>query len=240
LLIIAVLVLLVATGGCSPQRQYRVLSFFFDGVPDPNAPKLQQSTLFNEPGSKGPVKLAVIHKPYAEGNCRSCHSSLPNAKPETVLANGESPATAKDLKLVALDSSLCVNCHKDKPGQFKVMHGPVASAACMWCHEPHQSDNPALLKSTSAELCLQCHDRQLLTSAEKEHQNETKSCLDCHLGHGGPDTNLLRPTTQPSKPAAQLAGTRPAVAVASMESRPVPGPERRTQRVPAEVDEVAP
>jgi predicted CXXCH cytochrome family protein len=113
---------------------------------------------------------------------------------------------------VSLDSSLCVSCHKDKPGEFKVMHGPVASAACMWCHEPHQSDNVALLKSRSSDLCLQCHDRPLLTNQEKAHQDEAKACLDCHLGHGGPNSNLLRPKPVGGATTQSVAAATPASA----------------------------
>jgi predicted CXXCH cytochrome family protein len=197
--------------GCTPQRQYKVLSFFFDGVPDPNAPKVTPVLASMSAEQRTAMKLAVIHKPYADGNCRSCHASLDNVKPgegsQDVLST-----SGKTLKLVAMDSSLCLSCHKDKPGEFKVMHGPVASAACMWCHEPHQSDNAALLKSRSADLCLQCHDRQLLTTEAKEHQNEARACLDCHFGHGGPNSNLLRPKPL-APPAANSATTQPTVAL---------------------------
>jgi len=41
--------------GCSssPQERYRVLSYFFDGVPDPNAPKQKAVTEDEEQGSGG-------------------------------------------------------------------------------------------------------------------------------------------------------------------------------------------
>jgi predicted CXXCH cytochrome family protein len=215
--ILLVLALVCAPlGGCTAQRQYKVLSFFFDGVPDPNAKPVDHPSVLNTGPNDQPVnkKLAVVHQPYAAGNCRACHTSAPTAKPgDGTLA---AASAAKDLKLVAFDSSLCVSCHKDKPGEFKVMHGPVAAAACMWCHEPHQSDNPALLKSGGPDLCCQCHDRQLLSKDQSGHQTETKACLDCHFGHGAPDSNLLRP-----KQSAQIAQQESQ----QQESRPVLGPE---------------
>ena len=33
---VAVMLAAVVAGGCSSEKRYRVLSFFFDGVPDPN------------------------------------------------------------------------------------------------------------------------------------------------------------------------------------------------------------
>jgi hypothetical protein len=63
-LVALVVFAVIALAGCSPQRKYKVLSFFFDGVPDPNAPKLTQTFVSLDSSDKRPVaKLAVIHKP---------------------------------------------------------------------------------------------------------------------------------------------------------------------------------
>jgi len=59
---------LVLMAGCgSPRERYRVLSYFFDGVPDPDAVK----RVVNDQGVSVPVVARVVtqHKPYADNQC---------------------------------------------------------------------------------------------------------------------------------------------------------------------------
>jgi predicted CXXCH cytochrome family protein len=170
--------------GCSVERDYKTLSFFFDGVPDPNAPVRPVAVaLDNSPRSPNqpdmPVKL-YRHKPYAEGKCTECH-------------------TADKKQLITVKAELCIKCHQPAMHQYAMMHGPVSVGQCVWCHEPHESDQQYLLKTTAPELCLQCHDRELLPS-DKPHQSDDANCLTCHVGHGSPKSSLLRadnPTLPP-------------------------------------------
>jgi len=181
------LTLLMVLVSCQEQRDYKVLSFFFDGVPDPNAPRLVSQTHFTE---AHPLSLTPIHpyqhKPYALGQCYQCH--LPDRQ-----------------RLIRLSpADLCVRCHTRTTHEFPVMHGPVAAGLCLWCHDPHESDQPHLLKSVGPDLCLQCHDQQLLPP-NPPHQADNSPCLQCHLGHGGADHGLLR---NPRSPLARLPTTR--------------------------------
>jgi len=64
---------IVGWAGCgSPRERYRTLSFFFDGVPDPDAPKVVRTA-----AATGPAVAAhpIIsrHKPYVENKCDLCH-----------------------------------------------------------------------------------------------------------------------------------------------------------------------
>ena len=104
---------LVLWPGCTAERRYKVLSFFFDGVPDPR----EQAALAG--GGKlrgrlpgGEPMIVFSHKPFAEDRCDSCHSGGINAlfrpAPDTVT------------------SDVCLRCHRDVPSQYPVMHGPVA------------------------------------------------------------------------------------------------------------------
>jgi predicted CXXCH cytochrome family protein len=169
--------------GCSVTRSnYKTLSFFFDGVPDPDAPVVIPETLSTSanPGQVKQVKL-YQHKPYADGKCDSCHT--PDKK-----------------QLLTLKADLCVKCHQPATNQYPVMHGPVTLGECLWCHEPHESDSPRLLKTTAPELCIQCHDQNLLPGNIPAHQSTTANCLECHTGHGGAKPSLLlvdNPTVQP-------------------------------------------
>jgi len=179
--------LLIILASCQEQRDYKLLSFFFDGVPDPNAPRLSATVHFS---AAHPLALTPLHayqhKPFALGQCYQCHK-------------------ADRRQLNQLNTAdLCVRCHTKTMREFPVMHGPVSAGLCLWCHDPHESDQPHLLKSVGPDLCLQCHDQGLLPS-NPAHQAADSPCLQCHLGHGGPTHDLLR---NPRSPLAKLPTTR--------------------------------
>jgi predicted CXXCH cytochrome family protein len=175
--------------GCkATEKNYKVLSFFFDGVPDPNAPVLSEE---EEASARGmaPVVNAYIHKPYKEGKCSECHSS----------AGGEYQDFDK------LTSSICLKCHQNETTKFAVMHGPVSTGECMMCHAPHESAIPGMLKEAAPSVCVKCHIPELLSPDPPEHTMADKSCLDCHVAHGSDKHGLLKktfalasPTTRPT------------------------------------------
>lgn len=167
----------VLWAGCTVTNEnYEVLSFFFDGVPDPNAPMLPGATAAQ-------IRLSPtysVHEPFTEDRCADCHGRRFNLTPA--------------------DSPLCLNCHAEVPNEQPLMHGPVAAVACLWCHTAHESPYPALLKRAPRDVCATCHDAALL-SAERvpEHAPEaTESCLDCHAGHGGTTRYFLHPGVSPA------------------------------------------
>ena len=159
-------------GGCSVERDYKVLSFFFDGVPDPEARQRALET------GVGKVDITTsptytVHKPYAAEQCSECHG-------------GRSRLTKRD-------SSLCLKCHKDEPTRYERMHGPVAAIACLWCHEPHESAYSTLLRDKPNAVCGLCHEAGALDSARvPEHADASRECLSCHDGHGGTQRYFLR------------------------------------------------
>lgn len=173
---VAALLLLALILGCSAQKHYKTLSFFFDGVPDPNADALATTRNVSRGGKQHTV---YIHKPYAENNCNACHEGDRQAFFTLAAAQGPKPER-------------CLTCHADVPHKHAVMHGPVAVNACNWCHSPHQSLNPHLLKSTPNKVCMQCHGPTGLSPSLANHQDPKSNCLDCHSGHGG-DRSLLKP-----------------------------------------------
>jgi predicted CXXCH cytochrome family protein len=157
--------------GCSIEKNYKVLSFFFDGVPDPNAPMKP-----TRPGGTVDIEQSPTysaHKPWKEERCEECHT--------------------RTLKMGSRDSEVCLKCHAAKMTEHERMHGPVAVGACLWCHNPHNSAYPHLLKGPAREVCAQCHSASML-SAEKApaHAQENRSCLECHHGHGGDQRFFLR------------------------------------------------
>lgn len=173
--------------GCTvTAKNYKVLKFFFDGVPDPNAP------IAGGPGAPADAMRRsvtyVAHKPYAEDQCDACHASR--------------------FRLTRNNSDICLKCHAGVPAQFPQMHGPVAAAACLWCHSPHESAYASLLLDRDRKVCGQCHSPAMLSAVKTpEHADESRSCLECHFGHGGDARNFLRPVV--ARPSAPEPGAAP-------------------------------
>jgi predicted CXXCH cytochrome family protein len=168
--------------GCSVEKHYDVLSFFFDGVPDPDA----EDALVWRGGSRAggvaqPLIVRSAHSAYAERRCNECH--------------GETSAYGFLVEgFDQLDATTCLQCHGDVLETYPVLHGPVAVHACLWCHLPHESAYDHLLAVRSPQLCLQCHDLGLMESPQPpEHVDIQRDCLDCHSGHGGRDLRFLKP-----------------------------------------------
>lgn len=199
--------------GCStPQERYQTLSFFFDGVPNPDAPKPGARSA-QEEGASGTVITASVvsrHKPFVERKCAACHNS----------ASGNIMEFEEAYKS-------CTKCHTKITKEYPRMHGPVAAATvagpvptCKLCHAPHESAEPALLKDTPVKVCTQCHDAQLLGPKPVQHLDGT-SCIQCHYGHGSSlqISHLLKPgaiaSWSASRPATMPA-TQPTTGPASL------------------------
>jgi predicted CXXCH cytochrome family protein len=169
--------LAAALAGCSIEKNYKVLSFFFDGVPNPDAMKNASAAERQAAMRQSPTY--VVHAPFAQEKCDQCHAGM---------------------QFGQLSSAVCLKCHAEKPGQHEFMHGPVAAGACLWCHSPHESAFASLLKQDARSTCVQCHAPGMLHSTRvPEHADAARSCLDCHDGHGGSVRYFLRPgvTTPP-------------------------------------------
>lgn len=156
--------------GCSVEKHYELLSFFFDGVPDPNAPPDDGDDLSRQRNRV----VYTIHEPYGTESCLECHRS------------------AVDVYMTRADSDICMKCHEGVPDQYERMHGPVVGMACLWCHNPHKSPYPYLLRDRAPRLCQQCHGAGLMEPRIPEHQEPVGDCLACHSGHGGSRPYFLR------------------------------------------------
>ncbi len=163
--------------GCSVNKSnYKVLSFFFDGVPDPSLPV---GALGGSADGK-PV-LVVLHPPYVQERCDECHKSK--------------------YRPTKNDSSICLPCHAAVQTQYPRMHGPVVATACLWCHNPHESSQPALLRFPDRKVCSQCHTESMLESARvPAHADPKRGCVECHSGHGSVQPFMLKPGVTPGAP----------------------------------------
>lgn len=206
--------------GCSSDRKQAWLEFFFDGVPDPNAPpELRQG-----PGGRRltPAQLALTnaqaqavarrargssHPPYASRECQKCHKSKFSQQ------------------LLLPREELCLSCHNTFLDGKDYLHSPAVAGACLMCHHPHRSERPHLLLASGAPLCLQCHEVRDLSRIPAHAEPLKLTCYECHNPHGGGNVYFL----QPRKPAK--AEPPPASAPAegdSASSPPQPKPPAET------------
>lgn len=167
---------------CSTGTSHKVLTFFFDGVPQPDTSKqIQKDSLAVQSAQPAQAKKRqsrflqenFFHPPYKDKECGDCHD------------------TEAGFKLIDPLPELCFNCHDDFREELQVVHGPVASGACTECHHPHLAKNKMLLKRTGQELCLYCHDKADVLKNDAHEDLGDENCTDCHNAHGGEDEYFL-------------------------------------------------
>jgi len=178
---IAVLSIPSLIAACSEPGRYRVLSFFFDGVPEPGAERDAQLALDAGPLPDDLVstvprqRIIYKHEPYGERRCKDCHSG-------------------GGYLIKTPEQGLCQMCHPEIPGPVRYLHGPLNVTACLACHEPHQSEHAWLLHDDPQDICFRCHDFADLSTGLHHDATDTVSCVECHDPHGGSDMNFLRRT----------------------------------------------
>lgn len=206
LLIVAAL----ALAACSATTRYEVLSFFFDGVPDPNAPPpvaeaAPAARQTYEPAMPDPSTLPKMHQPYAERRCDACHKSQIDRKQRQPGSFNVQDAAALRLPL----EQLCVSCHQ--PTQQRYQHAPAVVGDCSRCHLPHSSPNQHLLKTpTSNPLCLECHDASTMLSQDRHAAFGDRDCAECHDPHAADARFFLRSGWDVGGPTAAPPASEPA------------------------------
>jgi len=160
--------------GCEATTRYKVLSFFFDGVPEPGADTRGAAVTVS--GKEGPAVTKKEskykeHGPYAARLCEGCHLRATNA-------------------LVLPIEELCFKCHAINLSK-KYIHGPLASGSCKICHEPHGSIYPFLLVSEARNFCIHCHEKAAIEKREV-HAGTEAQCTDCHDAHSSDYKYLLK------------------------------------------------
>ena len=160
--------------GCDATARYKVLSFFFDGVPPPEPPGAAEARRAAAAAGGVPAQPVHVwvHGPYGARLCNACH--VPGEM-NTLAAPGE---------------QLCFQCHDIKMGK-KYVHGPLASGGCTACHDPHSSRYRYLLVAESDTFCFYCHDRQAVAKVGA-HAGVTEQCTTCHDAHMSDKKYLLK------------------------------------------------
>lgn len=182
---------LLTWSGCSIERHYSVLSFFFDGVPDPALLAASRSEVERVRAAGGTI---YTHEPYGKEQCDTCHRD------------------ARGRMRTHITAVSCMNCHSGVSDEHRYMHGPVAVEACLYCHSPHESAHRSLLRVSANDLCRQCHDSTLGSRSKiPAHADLDRSCLDCHSGHGSHDRFFLHAHyAAPAPPPTTLTPQTPA------------------------------
>ncbi len=177
--LVAVILIPIA---CSVEKHYHTLSFFFDGVPNPN-----RDSLSAYPDSAGTfvtdsVSLIaqmvkpefIVHQPYRERACSMCHKK------------------ASMGKLSLSQPELCYTCHINFGELYSNEHGPSVGGYCTECHNPHKSKNEKLLERTGQNLCLDCHGSVRFYESVFHDSASELACDACHNPHGGNEHSLLK------------------------------------------------
>ncbi|MFC2086433.1 cytochrome c3 family protein, partial [Bacteroidota bacterium] len=176
--------ILILIGACSPEINYKILSFVFDGVPDPSKP-----AVFVDIDSRNTIdstlNLAVVkkeikpkstsHLPFKDNACTSCHDQ-------------------KNMgKLIEPQPGLCYNCHEEFSSNDNYLHGPVEAGHCSACHNSHKTKTEKLLIRSGNKLCTHCHNQEQGKDNEVHRNIEDKNCTDCHNPHSGENRAILNP-----------------------------------------------
>jgi predicted CXXCH cytochrome family protein len=173
------LIAITIISSCVTKRNYKSLSFFFDGVPDPSVKEkveishIDSSAQTVEIDSSITKPIVFKHFPYAENDCNSCHD-------KKFLGAYVEPLPA-----------LCYQCHENFNESYNSLHGPVKGGYCTSCHDPHQSKISALLLEEGQQLCFRCHETSVISPGNFHSDIGEKSCIDCHNPHGGGNNNYL-------------------------------------------------
>jgi len=169
-IILSCIIAAIAIGCSVTPRNYKTLSFFFDGVPDPAVSGGPGAA----GGSGGKPTFVVTHKPFADEHCDACHRTK--------------------YRPTKNDATICLECHAAVQTQYPKMHGAVIATACLWCHNPHESSHPALLRNSDRKVCSQCHTVAMLESTRvPAHADPARGCVECHSGHGSTLPFMLKP-----------------------------------------------
>lgn len=213
---VCVLLLVFAAGitACSQNSRYHVLTFFFTGVPDPNAIAEEKQALASQNDGQVPVVRQrrqleyltqtpfFVHGPFGAGQCELCHATTASkpfrtgmgkvSESETAMTQSIGPRLAFPLE------ELCVTCHSEKSAEVAKanglwQHGPVANGWCTICHSPHKAARQYnLLDDNNVELCTQCHSQEDLLMTEEHRKETSTNCVTCHNPHVGENSYLLK------------------------------------------------
>jgi predicted CXXCH cytochrome family protein len=146
----------------------------------------------------------VVHPPFGEKDCDSCHADHGNQNRLMLNEEGnalcaqchvfaEAPFLAAHRKIAPTGKARCTGCHDPHRSPNKRllrgdMHAPVQAGACEKCHR----SNGKLLIPINLDFCFLCHQRVAFAGQSMHEPVKKARCLDCHDPHGGGRVRLLK------------------------------------------------
>ena len=192
----------IFAAGCEKHTRYKVLTFFFTGVPPITGGQHLGTAAgsVKEERTKRRVKQSIVfmHGPKASNQCYYCHNTA-SSKSFRAIETGSSMPRLGEIKpgrLVLPIKELCIQCHVTKSTDVAYvgdlwLHGPLADGNCVICHDYHETKYKYMLYTERTnELCGRCHADGFLGSSE-EHKRGSE-CTECHNPHLGANRLLLK------------------------------------------------
>jgi predicted CXXCH cytochrome family protein len=174
--------------GCRLETRYRVLTFFFEGVPPPGAPR---AAVERPEGESGLLANPVsFHAAFREGNCEDCHIDRKRFLRTPI-------------------PQLCWECHDQPTESAPWDHAPARVGDCMTCHSGHETMTPALLIAQGPSLCYSCHRDTYIQGLPDHEGVSLDTCRTCHPAHEGGtlatpmDIERIADTRQTNEPIDQ-------------------------------------
>ena len=170
----AVLIVGLLMTACGTEQRHKVMTFFFEGVPEPGeAGRVAETEVATveqiEPervGFQPVVKKWFYHEPFELKACKDCHQSE------------FSQALLKD------EPKLCYDCHGKILKKMEFVHKPAEDGTCKLCHTAHKSEVAFLLPKPELQLCNDCH--KPMDNLKFVHTPVAEGhCSYCHNPHGG-------------------------------------------------------
>lgn len=150
--------------GCSIETRYRVLTFFFEGVPPPGQKAHEAAGM-----SAVETRLAEpvsFHRAFREDRCSECHVGKKRPLKETV-------------------PDLCWRCHPRPEPSHPWNHAPERIGDCLACHLGHETMTPYLLLRQGKDLCYKCHRNTYVEDLPAHKDTVLDICVSCHPYHEG-------------------------------------------------------
>lgn len=185
----------VVVTGCDREARYKILTFFFEGVPPLDREKTAVETEMTMADDESQQTVVAEEKPVSRvlqqgrpskhklvADCNRCHIGG--------MGSGQR-------QLVEPLPDLCYSCHAtfEIPGDS--LHGPIVVGDCVFCHDAHQSRNVHLQKAPQPDLCYLCHRREDMSDIADHQDKEEIICTDCHDPHAGSTRLRMKPFEEP-------------------------------------------
>ena len=179
--------------GCDREARYKILTFFFEGVPpldgEENAVETEITTVDKSPqpavAQKKNISRILQQRRSSKhdwvADCNKCHMGG--------MGSGKR-------QLIRPMPDLCYSCHTNYYAAAGYLHGPIAVGECVFCHNPHKTKYVYLQKAPQPELCYRCHVRENMVTITGHKENMETICTDCHDPHVSSMKMLLKPVNE--------------------------------------------